>query len=425
MKFKTSILSVLCFFFAFYSAGAEEKLSGKVIQQKTIRLVYKSPVKAMESTPLNFVRLEIDPSVVPFWGFSSFSQNQDLQKGIIISAVKWNTTDSVVYDDNSVKPGFGYLYWVQSANGINVTEPVFLKFRDPEIWFSQEKVEEKIDQLQKKYPDLVVKLKLGETVNKNPIAGILCGNPKNAIMLIGYTHPGESGAELILNSIEKLLSDNKDLFQETGILAIPVLNIDSRNRLIEGHPEYLRHNSNGVDLNRNYPALWEKNPSNFKPGSGNYPGPQPASEPETQSVIAAIEKYSPRLVLDYHWMGALTGCDFLTVRTDTSVNKVTDLLAELYYKGYNYNETSYPPVKVSISNNPATTTRYCMGIKKIPALTIEGWSRSRQSPGLLRAEYGLTTRDDMKLYSEKHYRALLNVLEGMSSDVYLNLIKTL
>lgn len=104
----------------------------------------------------------------------------------------------------------------------------------------------------------------------------------NKVLVIGCMHGDEPQGEYLIN---EYLKDNSN----TKISFIPCLNPD-------GVKVQTRVNSNGVDLNRNFPTknweLTEKN--NF------YGGNKPASEIETQFLISVIEEFKPELILTLH-----------------------------------------------------------------------------------------------------------------------------
>jgi protein MpaA len=58
-----------------------------------------------------------------------------------------------------------------------------------------------------------------------------------------------------------------------------------------------RQNANEVDLNRNFPYKW--GPIGV-PGDGQYAGPGPASEPETQAMVNFIAQLRPDIAIWYH-----------------------------------------------------------------------------------------------------------------------------
>ncbi|WP_085523366.1 M14 family metallopeptidase [Tuberibacillus sp. Marseille-P3662] len=112
--------------------------------------------------------------------------------------------------------------------------------------------------------------------------------------------------------------DNKTLS------ALPMVNPDGVDLVIHGLPqnsEYREHilemnngstdfsqwkaNIRGVDLNNQYPANWDieadRKPNH--PASANYPGPQPLSEPESQSLAQLTDDSSFERVIAFHTQG--------------------------------------------------------------------------------------------------------------------------
>ena len=69
---------------------------------------------------------------------------------------------------------------------------------------------------------------------------------------------------------------------------------------------YWKANARGVDLNRNCDALWEEFEGVPRPCYRNYKGDSPASEPETQAMIALVESLSnPVTVVSMHAQGSI------------------------------------------------------------------------------------------------------------------------
>lgn len=103
------------------------------------------------------------------------------------------------------------------------------------------------------------------------------------VLVIGVFHGDEPQGKFL---IEKYYETHKN----TNLLLLPCLNE-------MGYQKGTRKNSNGVDLNRNFPTKnWEL--TNIE--DDYFGGTSPASEEETKFVINAVEKYSPKLILNLH-----------------------------------------------------------------------------------------------------------------------------
>ena len=71
----------------------------------------------------------------------------------------------------------------------------------------------------------------------------------------------------------------------------------SRRSTRTASPRGTRQNAHGVDLNRNFPAMWQ--PIGH-PGSTYYAGPRPFSEPETRAARDLIRRIHPQVTVWFH-----------------------------------------------------------------------------------------------------------------------------
>lgn len=167
---------------------------------------------------------------------------------------------------------------------------------------------------------------------------MLKGNKKNpSVLIIGCFHGDEPQGKFL---IEEYLKENPD----TRILFIPCLNQ-------YGFEHKIRTNSNGVDLNRNFPtANWELTQRNEFFG-----GDSPASEQETKFVIETIEKFNPKVILTLH-------APFKIVNYDGDAEELAQKISEII----NY------PVEPSVGYPTPGSFGTWAGIeRKIPTITLE------------------------------------------------------
>ena len=137
----------------------------------------------------------------------------------------------------------------------------------------------------------------------------LFGNTDNPrVVVIGVFHGDEPQGDYL---IRKYFKETP----ETNLLMLPCLNKS-------GMEAGTRVNSNGVDLNRNFPAknwiLSEKNEF--------FGGASPASEEETRFVIDLVEKYNPKIILTLHAPFKIVNYDGnepLSLEVSEKISKVT------------------------------------------------------------------------------------------------------
>ncbi|NRA47230.1 MAG: hypothetical protein HRU09_19950, partial [Oligoflexales bacterium] len=137
---------------------------------------------------------------------------------------------------------------------------------------------------------------------------------KPSILFNGTHHARElMTTEVVLDIAEYLLSNydqNEEIqgwLDRYRIVLVPLVNPDGNQKVYDGNRwwrknTWLRRNRvTGVDLNRNYPTLWNGcNGSSGGTGSQDYRGPSPASEPETKAMMALVAEYKPILNISYH-----------------------------------------------------------------------------------------------------------------------------
>ena len=168
----------------------------------------------------------------------------------------------------------------------------------------------------------------------------------NNVLIIGVFHGDEPQGKLLIEEYLKKHSPNNLLF-------IPCLNPD-------GLSKNIRTNSNGVDLNRNFPTKnWGKNEGENATcddcTTAYYGGKSPASEVETQFVINVIEKYSPKLILTIH-------APYKVVNYDGPAKEIAEKISKII--GY--------PAEGSIGYpTPGSFGTYCGVERNVPTITLE------------------------------------------------------
>jgi len=114
-------------------------------------------------------------------------------------------------------------------------------------------------------------------VQGRPLVAWHLGEPGTPTYVLISTMHGNVGAT---RQILEALRDGP-AFDGINVWVIPTYNPD-------GLAAGTRRNAHGVDLNRNFPYGWVDLDGNYESGPG------PASEPETQAVMAFLAEVRPR-----------------------------------------------------------------------------------------------------------------------------------
>lgn len=127
---------------------------------------------------------------------------------------------------------------------------------------------------------------IGRSVNGVPITVVRRGDPSGTrVLAVGVIHGNEADGVAI---IDRLRTDPVPPGVELWLV---------RSMNPDGEAIGDRQNANLVDLNRNFPEHWDVL---GEPGFWQYGGVGPASEPETQAMVALGSGVRPDIVLWYH-----------------------------------------------------------------------------------------------------------------------------
>lgn len=181
------------------------------------------------------------------------------------------------------------------------------------------------------------RLEYTKTEQGNEVALLGLSNEKHQVLVIGVVHGDEPQGEYL---IKRYMSDT----QKEGVLFIPCFNPD-------GMALGTRTNSNGVDLNRNFPTKnWE-----LTERDNYFGGETPASEVETRFLINVIQKYEPSAIITLH-------TPYRIVNYDGPAQELAQMISDII---------KYP-VEASIGySTPGSFGTYAGVERQIPTITLE------------------------------------------------------
>ncbi|MBE7042265.1 MAG: peptidase M14 [Ruminococcaceae bacterium] len=162
---------------------------------------------------------------------------------------------------------------------------------------------------------------VGKSVENRDLYTVTIGNGTYKIFINGAHHGMEWITSAMLMRFCKEFSDCysknlpfcgydiNQLWERCTIYVLPMVNPDGVQKGIDSPHLHWQANANGVDLNHNYNAGWQKckqlelAEGITKPGPTRYGGEAPESEPETKAMVALSRKEQFDLALCYHTQG--------------------------------------------------------------------------------------------------------------------------
>ena len=201
--------------------------------------------------------------------------------------------------------------------------------------YSYEKFKDDLVLLQRVYP-FIQQSSIGKSVLGRDIPEVLIGKGEKNYHYNGSFHANEWITTLVimtfLNDYLLALTNLGDirgvqmlpLYDSTSLSIVPMVNPDGVNLVINGPPvnepyrsrviewnkgsndfSGWKANIRGVDLNDQFPALWELEKAQrlTKPGPRDYPGEGPLTEPEAIAMAELTKKRNFSRVLAFHTQG--------------------------------------------------------------------------------------------------------------------------
>lgn len=174
------------------------------------------------------------------------------------------------------------------------------------------------------------------------------GTGEEIVLFMAGFHGDEPQSVDLLVNFCKFLSTHRKYLDGRTAIVIPGVNPD-------GLAAYTRTNSNGVDINRNFPTEnWEK--KSQKQAGKEWGGSQSKSESETQMVVQLLSDYQPARIISVHAPARVVNYDGLQSKG----------LAVAMQRENRYTLTDYIGYKT-----PGSLGTYAGKERNIPMVTLE------------------------------------------------------
>ncbi len=196
---------------------------------------------------------------------------------------------------------------------------------------------------------------IGQSVEGRDITCVSFGEGMGGVLFLASIHGSEGAGTPLLEGLIAHLSERTDL---SG----PIIVVANANP--DGLIRKQRLNTNGVDLNRNFPAANRRNRERF--------GDEALSEPESRALHALIEARQPLVIVSVHQPIACVDYD-----GPPAAAALAERMAELCQL----------PVK-KLGSRPGSLGAYFGETLGRPIITLELPTLASHDPGKLWARYG-------------------------------------
>ena len=179
---------------------------------------------------------------------------------------------------------------------------------------------------------------VGMSVEGRPIQCEVMGSGGSVVLIMATIHGNEAAGTPLVQRLADHLAQHVQLLGGRRVVLVPVVNPD-------GYFHHTRHNANGIDLNRNFPA------GNFT--STQIHGASPLSEPESRAIMSILDDYQPDRIVSIHQPLACIDYDGPAEDLAQAMGAWTDL-----------------PVK-RLGSRPGSLGSYAGLTRGIPIITLE------------------------------------------------------
>jgi protein MpaA len=204
----------------------------------------------------------------------------------------------------------------------------------------------------------------GASVRGKSLTVTEVGNPASGhrVLIVGCIHGSECSGIAITTALRAAAP-----LIDVDLWLVPDLNPD-------GYALGTRQNANGVDLNRNFPFKWTRLGS---PGSLDYSGRAPLSQPESKAAAALILRIHPTLAIWFHQHEGVVddsqGPPAVERRLATliglPVSRLTDYPGSVVgWEDATFGPTAFVVELVAGAMSPATVKRYVAAIEQVASM---------------------------------------------------------